>query len=809
MSNLVIVESPAKAKTINKILGKDYEVFASVGHIKDLPEDELGVDVENNFKPKYIIIPGKEKIVKELKRISRDKEKIYLATDPDREGEAIAWHIAEEIKDGKPTVTSPPLLRVTFNEITEKAVKEAFQNPRELDINKVEAQQARRILDRLVGYSLSPLLWKKVKGGLSAGRVQSVALRLIVEREREINSFQKEEYWTLEGIFKALLPRHQLPQDNGESTALSGGEVTVQARLYKYRDSLLIERDKDGKARFLLRDEESAKKVVEELRQKEYLLSERERKKRKRNPPPPFITSTLQQEASKRLGFTAKKTMLLAQELYEGIEFPGEGSVGLITYMRTDSVRVAPEAQQWARRFIEERFGKDYLPPEPPLYKSKKTAQDAHEAIRPTYPEWTPEKVKKYLSKDQFNLYKLIWDRFIASQMAPAELEGTTYIIKDRDGISEFRASGTVVKFPGFMAIYSAEPEGQKATVTSPLREDDTINEEAENPLPDIPEGRELLLSDIKASQHFTQPPPRYTEATLVKTLEEKGIGRPSTYATILSTIQERKYVIKEDGKFVPSELGILVNDLLVERFPELMDVGFTAKMEEELDEIEEGRIKWIDVVRDFYNPFKRNLELALKNLKKIKPKDIPTDILCERCGLPMVIRWGRHGRFIACTGYPKCKNTRPLEDGKEDPGRKADQPLRTVTSPHMEEVCDKCGSPMVVKGSRYGNFLACSRYPECKNTKPISSGIKCPLDEGELIERRTKKGRTFWSCSNFPKCKFATWYRPVNEPCPVCGAPFLVTKNQNKKKTLLCIKKDCNFRKEITEEATVTSPPN
>jgi len=779
MSNLVIVESPAKAKTINKILGKDYEVFASVGHIKDLPEDEFGVDVENNFKPKYIIIPGKEKIVKELKKHAKGKKAVFLATDPDREGEAIAWHIAEEIKNDSSS-KPPEIYRVTFHEITEKAVKEAFRNPGTLDINKVEAQQARRILDRLVGYSLSPLLWKKVKRGLSAGRVQSVALRLIVEREREIESFQKEEYWTIEGLF--------LTEDNKE---------ILTARLYKYKERLVVERDKDGRTDFLLRDEASARSVAEALKAKTYLLSEQERKKKKRNPSPPFITSTLQQEAARKLGFTAKKTMLLAQQLYEGIEFPGEGSIGLITYMRTDSVKVSPEAQQWARKYIEERFGKDYLPSEPPQYKSKKTAQEAHEAIRPTYPDRTPEKVKKYLTKDQFNLYKLIWDRFIASQMTPALLESTTYIIKDREGLSEFRATGTVVKFPGFMALYAEQPNGENSNSESL---------ESENQLPDIPEGAILIPEDIKASQHFTQPPPRYTEATLVKTLEEKGIGRPSTYATILSTIQERRYVNKIDGKFVPSELGILVNDLLVEGFPELIDVGFTATMEEELDEIEEGKIKWLNVVKDFYGPFKKDLDISMKNLQKTRPKDIPTDILCEKCGLPMVIRWGRHGRFIACTGYPKCKNTRPIEEKKGSDNSESqrlpnkDEENTKIGEVTVREVCEKCGSPMVIKKGRFGRFLACSRYPECKTTKPLPSGIKCPLDSGDLIERRTKKGRTFWSCGNYPKCKFATWYRPVNEACPQCGANFLVIKSQNGKKTLQCIKESCKYTKEIAE---------
>ncbi len=757
MKSMVIVESPAKAKTINKILGKDYEVFASIGHVKDLPENELGVDVKNGFKPRYVIIPGKEKILEELKKNAKNKKIIYLATDPDREGEAIAWHIAEELKNGK------EIRRVVFHEITEKAVKEAFKNSGDIDMNKVYAQQARRILDRLVGYGLSPLLWKKVKRGLSAGRVQSVAVRLIVDREREIQSFQKEEYWTIEGIFISEIGDKEKRLEN--------------VRLYRYRDKLIIERDSDGNTSFLIRNEEEVRRIIEELNSKRFYLSDIERKKKKRSPLPPFITSTLQQEAYKKLGFTAKKTMMLAQQLYEGVEIGGE-PVGLITYMRTDSVRISVDAQKWAREIIEKKYGKNYLPERPPVYKSKSLAQEAHEAIRPTYPDKLPEKVKPFLSKDQYMLYNLIWQRFIASQMAPAMIEQTTYVIKDADNISEFRVTGSVIKFLGFMIIYKDDQEDDGDSLI----------------LPELDKDIPLTIGKLIPHQHYTQPPPRYTEATLVKTLEEKGIGRPSTYATIISNIQERKYVVKEDGKFVSTELGTLVNDLLVERFPELIDVSFTAKMEDKLDKIELSKVKWVELLKEFYGPFDKDLKEAMKVLKRIRPEDIPTDILCEKCGLPMVIRWGKHGRFIACTGYPRCKNTLPLEENGENGKRKEDL---EVTA----ELCPNCGSLMVIKKGKFGKFLACSKYPECKTTKPISTGVKCPLDGGDLIERKTRKGRTFWSCSNYPDCKFAIWQRPVNEECPSCGAPFLVIKSQGKRLYLSCIEKNCEYKKPLEKE--------
>ncbi len=775
MKSLVIVESPAKAKTINKILGKEFAVKASIGHVKDLPKKEIGVDVENNFEPHYEIIPGKEKVIKELKSEAKKAERIYIATDPDREGEAIAYHIAEEVKPPQNSKKdSKKIYRVTFHEITERAVKEAIQNPGNIDINKVEAQQARRILDRLVGYNLSPFLWKKVRRGLSAGRVQSVAVKLIVDREREIESFNKEEYWTIEALLS--------PKTEG---------TQFWAKLYKYNDSLVINRDAEEGKRFLITNAEAAQQIADKINNREFYLSRIEKKLRKRSPSPPFITSTLQQEAARRLRFAAKKTMMIAQQLYEGIELGEEGSVGLITYMRTDSFRIAPEAQEWARDLIEKKFGKDYIPEKPPHYKSKGSAQEAHEAIRPTYPDKSPEAVKKFLSKDQYNLYALIWNRFIASQMAPAQLEQTTYIIGVRgqgSGVSdkgtELRASGTVIRFPGFMALYTESK--------------DEIEEEEGGILPSIKENDILKQHEIKPVQHFTQPPPRYTEATLVKALEEKGIGRPSTYAAILSTIQDRKYVEKnEDRRFVPTELGIVVNDLLVEKFPELIDIGFTAKMEDELDEIENAKMKWVKVVKDFYKPFSRDLLEASKDKGRVKPQDIPTEDVCEKCGSPMAIKWGRHGRFLACTGYPQCKNTKPLEGGN---GKQAAE--QTVT----EEICEKCGAPMVIKSGRFGKFLACSKYPECKNTKPISTGVKCPLDGGDIVERRSKRGKSFWSCSNYPECKFAMWYKPVPKQCPKCNASFLVEKwNKTGEVFHVCLNKGCDYKEEIKKDETAS----
>ncbi|MCI0468959.1 MAG: type I DNA topoisomerase [Nitrospirae bacterium] len=770
MKSLVIVESPAKAKTINKILGKDFGVKASVGHVKDLPKKKLGVDVADNFRPDYVIIPGKEKVIRELKSEAKKAEIVYIATDPDREGEAIAYHIAEEIKTQK---NSKKIYRVTFNEITARAVKEAIENPGGIDINLVEAQQARRILDRLVGYNLSPFLWKRIRRGLSAGRVQSVAVRLIVDREREIESFNKEEYWTIDALLQ--------PQ---KITDTAAAPPQFWARLYKYNNSLVINRDADEGKRFLIANEDTAHQVIKEIQDKEFYLSKIEKKLRKRSPFPPFITSTLQQEASRKLRFSAKKTMMTAQHLYEGIELGKEGSVGLITYMRTDSFRISAEAQQWARELIHKQFGRDYLPEKPPHYKSRGSAQDAHEAIRPTYPDKAPAAVKPFLSRDQYNLYSLIWNRFIASQMPPAQLEQTTFIIGLKDsGIemkgSELRASGAVIKFPGFMALYTESK--------------DEIEEDEGGILPSLEENDILKQLDIKPNQHFTQPPPRYTEATLVKTLEEKGIGRPSTYAAIISTIQDREYVGKtDDRRFFPTELGIVVNGVLVEKFPELIDMGFTAKMEDELDSIENAKMKWVKVINDFYKPFSKDLKEATKDAEKVET----TDEVCDKCGSPMIIKWGRHGKFMACSAYPQCKSTKPIEG--ENNGAPKSEPVPT------DEICDKCASPMVIKSGRFGKFIACSKYPECKNTKPIATGIKCPLDGGDVVERKTKRGKTFWGCGNYPDCKFASWQKPVLEKCPECGANFLVEKWTKTGEVFhVCANKECKYKTRADKETT------
>jgi len=765
MKQLVIVESPAKAKTIHKILGKEFAVRASIGHIKDLPEKDIGVDVDNDFKPQYQVIPGKEKIIKELKKESKDADVIYLAPDPDREGEAIAWHIASEVKDKKTRSLNDKIYRIIFYEITERAVREAIKRPEKIDMNKVEAQQARRILDRLVGYKLSPLLWRKVRKGLSAGRVQSVAVRLIVDRERDIESFKSEEYWSINAEFEGSTP------------------PAFWAKLSKIGQQTKTDK------KFLITDEETADRVVHDIKDKQFVLSRIERKQRSRKPYPPFITSTLQQEAVRKLRLPAKKTMMIAQQLYEGIELGEEGAVGLITYMRTDSHRVAKEAQDWARNVIRELYGKDYVPEKPPVYKSKASAQEAHEAIRPTYPDKRPNEIKQFLSKEQYALYTLIWNRFIASQMAPAKLEQTTFLINTTPLSYELRASGTVIRFDGFMALYTEVK--------------DNGEDMEESVLPALKEGETLRLLNVQPKQHFTQPPPRYSEASLVKALEEQGIGRPSTYAAILSTIQDRKYIQKRDGKFAPTELGVVVNDYLVERFPGLMDVSFTAKMENELDRIEDGKMQWINVVNDFYRPFSNELQEAVEIKGKVKPRDIPTETVCEKCGEPMVIRWGRHGRFLACSGFPKCKNTKPVAENSNDKANNSEQVLQQT-----DEICEKCGSHMVIKSGRFGKFLACSTYPECKNTKSLSIGVKCPLDGGDIVERRSKKGKPFWSCSNYPRCKYATWYRPVQKKCPDCGADFLLEKRDKTGNTIhFCHKKECGYKETVTvpsEEVTV-----
>jgi DNA topoisomerase-1 len=743
MKSLLIVESPTKVKTLSKFLGKDFTIKASVGHVKDLPKKELGVDIDNNLLLTYVVIEGKEKVVRELKNAAKKADRIFLGPDPDREGEAIAWHIAEELNGN-----SDKVFRVEFNEITEKAVTDAINHPRKIDKNLVDAQQARRVLDRLVGYKLSPLLWRKVRRGLSAGRVQSVAVRLVVDREREIEAFKAVEYWSI-------------------TAGLEGG---IPPRF----DAKLL-RVNEKKAE--IGNEDQALAIVRDIEGKDFVVSKIEKKKRRRSPAPPFITSTLQQEAARKLRFTAKKTMVVAQQLYEGIELGGEGSVGLITYMRTDSVRIASEAQEEARALIRGEFGGDYVPKKPNAFKSKKSAQDAHEAIRPSSVIRTPASIKRSLSRDQHNLYKLIWNRFVASQMSPAQLEQTSIDIDVAH--YTFRASGTVVKFPGFMKLYIESGDNGK---------------EEEGMLPSLAEGDCLKVHEITPKQHFTQPPPRYSEASLVKELEARGIGRPSTYASILGTIQDRKYTEKNEGRFVPTELGSLVSDMLVDRFSELMDYNFTANMENNLDTIEEGGHQWTDIVMDFYKPFDRDLTEAMENLGRVKPEDIPTDEVCDKCSKPMVIKWGKHGRFIACTGFPECKNTRPLET--EGAGGNAEAQI-------TDEKCEKCGSPMALKSGKFGRFLACSKYPDCKTTRPIGTGIKCPEDGGEIVERRSRKGKLFFSCGNYPKCKFATWYRPVKKTCPSCGAEFLVEKKTKKEEALTCLNKDCKYKEELAPAET------
>ncbi len=759
--DLIVVESPAKAKTINKYLGDRYVVKASLGHVRDLPRKRLAVDIENGFIPEYEVIKDKSKVITELKKLAKSAEKIYLAPDPDREGEAIAWHVAEEIK-----APGDKIFRVLFNEITKRGVTEAMKSPGKIDMNKVDAQQARRVLDRLVGYQVSPLLGKKVKWGASAGRVQSVALRLVVEREREIQAFTPKEYWSIAAALSADSPPPFI------------------AKILK----------SDGK-KFEILTSAQAEEITAYLKEQAFIVSKVDKKEKKQYPVPPFTTSKLQQEAARKLRFSAKKTMLVAQQLYEGLEIGPEGAVGLITYMRTDSVRVSREAVDEARALITDKYGKNYLPEKPPVYASQKKAQEAHEAIRPTSVGREPDAVKDYLDRDQLALYRLIWNRFLASQMNPAILDMTGVDIQA--GRYGFKANGSVVKFPGFRALYMEGRDEEKADKET---EEGAESETSVN-LPPLRVGDLLKLNELTPRQHFTQPPPKYTEASLVKELEEKGIGRPSTYATIMSTIVDREYVEKKSNAFSPTELGFIVTDLLVESFPDLFNVEFTAKMEDELDEIEEGRMQWVDTVREFYDPFEKSLISAQKGMRNVKREETPTDIECEKCGRKMVIKWGRNGRFLACPGYPECKNTRPLpgEGGEgENAGTQAKEPEATG------EKCPKCGSPMVIKSGRFGKFMACSAYPQCKTTRPIPLGVSCPKCGGDLSERRTKGGKPFYGCSNYPKCDFASWDRPVPKECPECKSPYLVEKYSKKDGPYIaCPNKDCGYKEEPAGEKT------
>lgn len=741
--SLIIVESPTKAKTLEKYVGRDFLVKASVGHIKDLPQKRLGVDVEDDFRPDYEVIKGKSKVIQELKQAAAKAKEIYLGPDPDREGEAIAWHIKEELNsNGK------KFHRVLFNEFTRKAIDEALKSPVTLNMHKFESQQARRILDRLVGYQISPILWKKVQKGLSAGRVQSVTVRLICEREREIQAFVPEEYWSV----TADLEGKERPPFQAKLVALNQKKIKI----------------KDG---------EQSAKILADLNGKQYQIVKIEKKARKRNPSPPFITSTMQQEAFRKLRFPAKKTMMIAQQLYEGVDLGEQGPSGLITYMRTDSTRLSQEAVSTARMVIEKDFGADYLPARPNIYQSRKGAQEAHEAIRPADPALSPAQVKGFLSKDQFLLYELIWKRFTACQMSPAIVDQTTFEIEAGD--YGFRAAGSVLKFPGFMKLYV---EGL-----------DEKEEAGETTLPLLSPGDILRLIKLSPKQHFTQPPPRYTEATLIKNLEESGIGRPSTYATIMSHIQVRRYVELEKTFFKPTELGFLVTDLLVDYFPDIVNVKFTAEMEDNLDKIEDAKADWVDVLRLFYDSFKKRIEKAELQMVSLKGQGLPTDIVCDRCGNAMVIKTGKSGPFLACSKYPSCKNTKDFNRG---PNGKIE-----VVSPTNGEscgTCEKCGKPMIQKKGRFGTFLACSGYPECKNTRSLATGMKCPLPDcgGDIVQKRTKKGRAFYGCSKYPKCSFATWEQPVAEKCPKCDAPFLLSKADKSGAQLIhCGRKECDYK--------------
>ncbi|MBS4193972.1 type I DNA topoisomerase [Lederbergia citri] len=682
---LVIVESPAKAKTIERYLGKKYKVKASMGHIRDLPRSQMGVNVEENYEPKYITIRGKGPVLKDLKTAAKKAKKVFLAADPDREGEAIAWHLAHSLD-----VDVNSDCRVVFNEITKDAIKESFKHPRPINMDLVDAQQARRVLDRLVGYNISPLFWKKVKKGLSAGRVQSVAVRLIIDRENEIKKFIPEEYWSIEGDFKKNKER-------------------FQASFYGLNDK---------KAKLSNKDDVDS--IMNKLNGDTFLVESVEKKERKRNPALPFTTSSLQQEAARKLNFRAKKTMMLAQQLYEGIAIGKEGTVGLITYMRTDSTRISEVAQKETAEYIEAKFGKDFLKYSNQKEKKQTNAQDAHEAIRPTSTLRNPDSVKAYLSRDQYRLYKLIWDRFVASQMAPAVMD--TMAVTLKNGEVYFRANGSKIKFPGFMKVYVEGTDDQQ--------------EEKENMLPELVVGDKVNAEKLVPKQHFTQPPPRYTEARLVKTLEELGIGRPSTYAPTLDTIQKRGYVALDNKRFVPTELGEIVHEIMMEFFPEVIDVEFTAKMENELDEIEEGKIKWVSIIDEFYRDFEKNLKKAEKEMQEVEIKD-------EYAG----------------------------------------------------EDCENCGNPMVIKMGRFGKFMACSNFPDCRNTKPIVKeiGVKCPkCKEGNIIERKSKKKRIFYGCDRYPSCDFVSWDKPLERPCPKCSG-VLVEKKLKKGIQVQCT--ECDYK--------------
>ncbi len=811
--SLVIVESPAKAKTIGKYLGRDFEVQASIGHIMDLPKNDIGVELKKRtFEPTLIVSPGKEKLVDQLKKAAAKADKVFLAPDPDREGEAIAYHLAMQL--GTNAAARKKIQRVTFNEITKKAVQDAFQHARDIDQNLVDAQQTRRVLDRLVGYQVSPLLWDKVRRGLSAGRVQTVAVRLIVEREREISGFKPVEFWTLDA---QLHPDGRVPESfTARLVGIDGKRTTV--------DTVNTPALPDGP---------TSEQAVAELEQAAWSVRGIERKQRKRNPSAPFTTSQLQQDAARKLGFNVRRTMGVAQRLYEGVDVGSEGTVGLITYMRTDSPRCSPESIAGARAWVESNLGAKYLPQAANQYKGKKDAQDAHEAIRPTDVSRTPESIAQYLSAEQQKLYELIWKRFVASQMTAAIFDVTTVDIAARARRTyDFRVSGSVTVFDGYLKIYEVSKE---------KKDDD--DDELANRLPALREGERLALEELKPEQHFTEPPPRYNEASLVKELEERGIGRPSTYASIINTIQDREYVVKHGGprgRFFPTEIGMVVTDLLVKNFPYIFDSAYTAKLEAELDEIEDGKEKWTDLLGGFYGYFEKELKVAEKKMESIKAMEKLTDEKCDICGSPLLLKWGKFGSFYACSAYDKkdknsCTFTKENTAGKPDmntpeaqeaeqneeycencgrvmvlrrgpfgmfmscPGYSDDPPCKTIRKLSQKqqqkppvptgEACPLCGKDLVLRQGTYGEFVSCSGYPKCKYVKQnLIEGMKCPkCGEGDLAERKARRGNIFWGCTNYPKCDFTSNYKPVAKKCPKCKSPYLLEKTLKSGVYLIC----------------------
>ena len=758
--DLVVVESPAKARTVGRFLGSKYQTLASMGHVRDLSDKKKrgaagvnGVEIDDaGFHPEYIVMPDKKKIVTQLRKASREADVVYLATDPDREGEAISWHLLEAAKIAKSKVR-----RVVFHEITKEAINEAFEHPRELDYNLIDAQQARRILDRLVGYRLSPVLWGKVKRNLSAGRVQSVALRLVVDREREIEAFVPVEYWSIESTLAKKLQK-------GDK------RIDFKAALHSLK----------GKKRIEISTGDRAHEIVADLDGAEYSVATVRKRETRRRPAAPFITSTMQQEASRKLRFTARRTMQVAQQLYEGISVGAEGEVGLITYMRTDSTNVAATALKEANDYIKDKFGAEFAPAKPRTYtKRVKGAQEAHEAIRPTSILRAPENIRQYLNGEQFRLYDLIWKRMLASQMTDALFDSTRVDINAKSVKTGneylFRASGSVMKFAGFRTLYM---EGS---------DDNAGADEDTPPLPELADGDALDCRKITPEQHFTQPPPRYTDATLIRAMEEQGIGRPSTYAPIISTIMDRDYVRKERNRFSPTKLGLVVTDFLTPNFPDVMNIGFTAQMEERLDDIADGELKWEPMLKDFYGPFDESIAKTMKEAERVPRESLEeeTGESCEKCGNVMVIKSGRYGPFIACRGYPECKNTRPVESPEE-------KAIRELVSEDVDEFCEKCERPMAVKTGRNGRFLACTGYPECKNAKPLPVGVDCPDCGKALVERKQKgrNGRIFYSCSNYPECKFAA--NPLPMPCPDCGK-LLVTRGRGRRNAR-CLDDACGF---------------